>query len=79
MNPRVSGPLADGSWRYCRAALYANRTLKRDIVMAGGKEEKHAGGSYFLYPAGQWIPAGTDALEAQRQQRAFLSGTAFEY
>jgi len=25
--------LKDGSWRYCRAALYANHTIKADVVM----------------------------------------------
>jgi integrase len=71
--------LADGSWRYCRAAMYANRTVKRDIVLVGGKEEKHTDGDYFLYHTGQWIPAGPDALVAQRQQHALLSGNAVEY
>jgi hypothetical protein len=24
----------DGSWRYCRAAVYANRTIKPDVGLA---------------------------------------------
>ena len=27
--------LKDGSWRYCRAALYANHTIKADVVVVG--------------------------------------------
>lgn len=68
-----------GSWRYCRAALYANRTVKPDLVLVGGKEEKHPEGNYYNYHAGQWIPAGPDALAAQRQQHALLRGNASEY
>jgi integrase len=69
----------DGSWRYCRAALYANHTIKPDVVTVGGKEEKHPEGNYYLACAGQWIPAGPDALKAQRQQHALLSGNSLEY
>ena len=29
----------DGSWRYCRAAVYANRTIKPDVVTVAGREE----------------------------------------
>jgi len=68
-----------GSWRYCRAALYANHTIKPDIVTVGGREEKHLEGGYYLACAGQWIPAGSDALKAQRQQHALLSGNSLEY
>ena len=25
--------LKDGSWRYCRAALYANHTIKADVAL----------------------------------------------
>jgi hypothetical protein len=28
----------DGSWRYCRAAVYANRTIKPDVVTVAGRE-----------------------------------------
>jgi hypothetical protein len=62
----------DGSWRYCRAALYANRTIKPDVVTAGG-------GNYCIACGGKWIPAGADALTAQRQQHALLSGNSVEY
>jgi hypothetical protein len=37
-----------GGWRYCPAALYANHTIKADVVIVGGKEEKHAEGNYYL-------------------------------
>jgi hypothetical protein len=69
----------DGSWRYCRAALYANHTIKRDVVTVGGREEKHPEGNYYIACAGEWIPAGPDALKAQRQQHALLSGNSLEY
>jgi len=36
----------DGSWRFCRAALYANHTIKPDVVTVGGREEKHPEGNY---------------------------------
>jgi hypothetical protein len=71
--------LKDGFWRYCRAALYANHTVKRDIVTVGGREEKHPEGNYYIACGGKWIPAGADALIAQRQQHALLSGNALEY
>jgi integrase/recombinase XerD len=71
--------LKDGSWRYRRAALYANHTIKPDVVTVGGKEEKHPEGNYYLSCAGQWIPAGPDALKAQRQQHALLSGNSLKY
>lgn len=71
--------LKEGSWRYCRAALYANHTIKPDVVAVGGKEEKHPEGNYYLACTGQWIPAGPDALTAQRQRHALLSGNSLEY
>jgi hypothetical protein len=37
----------DGSWRHCRAKLYANRTINPDIVTVGGREEKYAEGNYI--------------------------------
>jgi integrase/recombinase XerD len=69
----------DGSWRYCRAAVYANRTVKPDLVIVAGREEKHPEGNYYIAYDGKWIPAGADALRAQRQQHALLSGNALEY
>jgi integrase len=68
-----------GYWRYCRAALYANHMVKRDVVLVGDKEEKHTEGNYYLYHAGRWVPAGPDASAAQRQQHALLSGNVIEY
>ena len=69
----------DGSWRYCRAALYANHVIKPDVVTVGGRDEKHPEGNYYIACGGKWIPAGADALTAQRQQHALLSGNAPEY
>ncbi len=71
--------LKEGSWRYCRAALYANHTIKADVVIVGRREEKHPEGNYYLACSGKWIPAGADALTAQRQRHALLSGNALEY
>ena len=48
--------LKDGSWRYCRAALYASHTIKADVVIIGHREEKHPEGNYYLAWGGQWIP-----------------------
>jgi hypothetical protein len=62
----------DGSWRYRRAAVYANRTIKPDVVTVAGREEKHPEGNYYIACGGKWIPAGADALRAQRQQHALL-------
>ena len=62
----------DGSWRYCRASLYLNHTIKRDMVIADGKEEKHPEGNYYIAHAGKWVNVGTDALEAQRKQSRLL-------
>ena len=69
----------DGSWRYCRAALYANHRIKPDVVTVGGREERHPEGNYYIACGEKWIPAGADALSAQRQQHALLSGNAPEY
>jgi len=69
----------DGSWRYCRAALYANRTIRPGVVTVGGRGEKHPEGNYYLACGGEWIPAGANALTAQRQQHALLSGNALGY
>jgi hypothetical protein len=71
-------PFKYGSWRYCRAAVYANRTIKPNVVIIAGREEKHPEGNYYIACDGKWIPAGADALRAQRQQHALLSGNALE-
>lgn len=54
-------------WRYCRAAAYSNSKIKPHVVIVGGREEKHEGGSYKIRHNG-WIDAGTDPLEAQRMR-----------
>jgi hypothetical protein len=42
--------LSGGKWRYCRAALYKNHTIKPNTVIVGGKEESHAFHSHSLGP-----------------------------
>jgi len=64
--------LKDG-WRYCRAALYRNHTVKTDVVIVNKKEETHTEGSYYLAHGGVWINVGTDALKAQREQHRRLT------
>jgi hypothetical protein len=49
--------------------------VKRDIVLVGGKEEKHTDGDYFLYHAGQWIPATPSSTSASQAGRCPSSGT----
>jgi hypothetical protein len=66
--------LSGGKWRYCRAALYKNHTIKRNTVIVGGKEEVHVEGDYYIAHDSKWINVGHDALEAQRQQHHLLAG-----
>jgi integrase len=66
--------LSGGKWRYCRAALYKNHTIKPNVVMVGGKEEAHSEGDYYIAHDGRWINVGPNALEAQRQQHRLLAG-----
>jgi hypothetical protein len=64
--------LADGFWRYCKAALYSNGKIKLDRCIVVGKEEEHPEGSYYLYSNKSWVPVGADALDAQRRRNAQL-------
>jgi len=70
--------LGDGSWRYKKAAFYSNGKIKPNVVVDGknaqGKpiEELHAEGSYKMNHNGNWLDAGTDALEAQRRRNTLL-------
>lgn len=66
--------LPGGKWRYCRAALYKNHTIKRNTVMVGKKEEVHSEGDYYIAHDGHWINVGPDSLAAQREQQRLLSG-----
>jgi hypothetical protein len=66
--------LSGSKWRYCRAALYKNHTIKRNSVIIGEKEEVHSEGDYYIAHGGQWINVGPDGLEAQRQQYRLLAG-----
>ncbi len=43
------------------------------IVGKDKHEEKHSEGSYYLAHAGQWIPVGDKALEAERRRRERVS------
>ena len=38
--------LSGGRWRYCRAALYKNHTIKSNTAIVGGKED--AEGDYYI-------------------------------
>jgi hypothetical protein len=60
-----------GGWRYCKAAFHDNVKIKPNVLIDGKDkhEEKHSEGSYCLAHAGQWIPAGGNALEAQRRHK----------
>jgi hypothetical protein len=68
------GKLSGGKWRYCRAALYKNHTIKTNTVIVGGKEEAHSEGDYYIAHDGKWINVGPNALDAQRQQHRLLAG-----
>lgn len=48
-------------------------------MIVGGREEKHPEGNYYIAYGGKWIPAGADALTAQQQRHALLSGNALKY
>ncbi len=66
----------DGTWRYCKAAYHDNGKIKPDIVFVNVKQallEKHPEGRYYMSHNGQWINAGTDALEAQRKRKQRLA------
>ena len=65
-----------GTWRYCKAAYHDNGKIKPDIVFVNVKQgllEKHPEGRYYMSHNGQWIDAGTDALEAQRKRKQLLA------
>ena len=51
--------LSGGKWRYCRAALYKNHTIKPNIVMVGGKEEPYSEGDYYMGRLAYIILAGS--------------------
>ncbi len=70
--------LADGSWRYCKAAFYSNGKIKPNRCIVGGKEEEHPEGAYYLYHRKNWIPVGADALEAQRRRNVRLDDDEFK-
>ncbi|SRR6266481_4322132 len=68
----------NGSWRYCKAAFYSNAKIKPNRCIAGGKEEEHPEGAFYLYHKKNWIPVGGDALEAQRRRNARLDEEEFK-
>ena len=53
--------LANGSWRYCKAAFCSNGKIKPNRCTVANKEEEHAEGAYYLYHKKKWIPVGADA------------------
>src|SRR5258708_1119550 len=66
----------DGTWRYCKAAYHDNSKIKPDIVFVNVKQallEKHPEGRYYMSHNGQWLDAGTNALEAQRKRKQRLA------
>ena len=66
----------DSTWRYCKAAYHENSKIKPDVVFVNAKEwllEKHPEGRYYMNHNGQWLDAGTDALEAQRKRKQRLA------
>jgi hypothetical protein len=73
--------LESGAWRYQRAAYYPNHKIKPDVVLVTvllnakkqKREEKNPEGSYYLNHNGEWLPAGDDALEAQKQRSIKLN------
>jgi integrase len=71
----------EGTWRYCKAAYHDNGKIKPDVVFVNVKQamlEKHAEGRYYMSHNGQWIDAGTDALEAQRKRKQRLALDEFK-
>lgn len=70
--------LADGSWRYCRAAFYSNGKIKPNRCIVGGKEEEHPEGAYYPYHRKQWIAVGANALDAQHQRKVRLDEEEFK-
>ena len=54
-----------------QSRFHDNVKIKPNVVIVGKDkhEEKHCEGSYCLSHAGQWIPAGGNALEAQRRHK----------
>src|SRR5258708_17542483 len=70
-----------GTWRYCKAAYHDNGKIKPDVVFVNVKQalvEKHPEGRYYMSHNGQWIDAGTDALEAQRKRKQRLALDEFK-
>lgn len=65
-------------WRYCRACFYTNGKIVPDAVLVNNKQEKHAEGRYCMAHCGNWIDAGIDALEAQRQRARHLAQSEYE-
>ena len=58
----------NGQWRYFRAAVASNNKVKPHVILVGGKEEKHADGSYCVRNGGKWIDVGNVPAEALRQR-----------
>jgi integrase len=65
-------------WRYSKATFHPNGKIKPDVVIVDGREEKHSEGSYFLSFNRQWLPVGSNALEAQRKRAVRLAQMEYE-
>jgi integrase len=65
-------------WRYCRPAYSANRKIKPNAVLVGGKEEVHPEGSYYLNVDGRWEKVGDSPVQAQEEQRRRLARQRYE-
>jgi len=70
--------LANGSWRYCKAAFYSNGKVKPNRCIVGGKEEEHTEGAYYVVSQEELDSVGADALDAQRQRKARLDDDEFK-
>lgn len=64
-------------WRRCKAALHSNSKIKPDVVIVDEKEETHREGTYCMYNAGAWIPAGDDAQEAVKARAKRLNADEY--
>ena len=66
------------TWRYFRAAVATNNKVKPHVVIVGGEEQEHTGGSYCVRHGGQWIDVGNDAAEALRQRTKLVEADSVE-
>jgi len=74
LTKRVQTGQGPKDWRFCRVVLTARGQIRPDLVILGGKEERHPEGVYYLEwrEKGKRIrrPAGRDATDANNQRLA---------